>query len=242
MNDKVLSISDVIEKNLKTGRGYDAERRPRPLTSQEFFEISAEIGANQNTPRYVRMFNRLVDWIHQELPAKTAVEIGSGPGYLLHRLNQKGIRTVGSDGNEFSMAFFQKNHPEHADCYRLDPYFELEYPQVDMVISIEVFEHIPDAGLATLLPKIKNQLQPKFIVFSSTPHADPNPGWDFQWGHINLKQPDEWDKLFASYGYIRTKLKPSVTQWACVYVDEKHVNLLSLPARLTQKIKAFFTK
>jgi len=38
-----------------------------------------------------------------------------------------------------------------------------------------------------------------------------------QWGHINLKQPDEWARFFAEYGFKLQTTKPPVTEWAQLY-------------------------
>lgn len=240
MRSNQLTLAEVKARNSQLGRGFDALGQPRALTSAEFFEISAELGANQDNPDYVRLFDVTVDWICRWLPVRSAVEIGSGPGYLLHRLNERGIRTIGCDGNACSRQFFRDKHPEHADCYRLDPFFEQDYPPVDMLISIEVFEHIPDAGLATLMSRIKSELKPRFVVFSSTPHHDPDPDWDFQWGHINIKSPAEWDRLFLSYGYHRTDMRPPVSGWATLYVDQASLSawngLLARALRLFKRL------
>lgn len=113
--------------------------------------------------------------------------------------------------------FFLQHHPEFADRYVLDKFFEQDYDHVDAIISIEVFEHIPDTGLHNILKKLRDRIRPHFIVFSSTPNADPNPGWDMQWGHVNIKQPEEWDELFRSYGYELSTATPPVTEWASLY-------------------------
>ncbi len=70
-----------------------------------------------------------------------------------------------------------------------------------------------------ILAKVRGEVMPRFIVFSSTPHADPNPGWDFQWGHINIKPPEEWHALFRQYGCELADVRPPVTEWASLYVD-----------------------
>ncbi len=39
-----------------------------------------------------------------------------------------------------------------------------------------------------------------------------------QWGHINIKQPEQWDNFFAGYGFERqVNLKPPITEWAAIY-------------------------
>jgi hypothetical protein len=215
------SIADLMAENRQTGRGFDPIGNLRSLTAKEFFDISDELGCNQRNEDYRRLHEHFAVWIKQFLGIRTALEIGAGPGYLLYCLNQLGIDSVGVDGNEFSRAFFLEHHPDFAGKYVLDPLFEKPYHRADALVSIEVFEHIPDDGLHNIMAKVRDEIRPRFIIFSSTPYADPNPGWDFQWGHINIKQPEEWHALFRQYGYELTAAKPPVTEWASLYADPR---------------------
>ena len=220
-----LTISDVLELNKKRGYGYDEFKNFRPLTSKEFFDISCEIGCNQDNPEYRNLFEKLSRWISKNLKVQSALEIGSGPGYFLNCLNELGVDARGMDGNSFSQEYFKSKHPKYSDRYHLDPLFQESYSPVDVLLTIEVFEHIDDNGLVAVFKKIKEQIKPKFIVFSSTPHADPNEGWDLQWGHINMKPTTEWDKLFAQNGFVVSANRPPVTPWARLYINESVVHL-----------------
>lgn len=212
------TVTEVVQQAKNLGYGYDSASNFRPFTNPEFFEISARLGWNQDNPEYCRLFNNLADWIKGKLNPRTAFEIGSGPGYLLNCLNEVGIETHGIDGNPYSRDYFANKHRQHVDKYIIDPVFSNNYKEVDLLVSIEVFEHIEDPGIESIFKKIREQLKPKSIVFSSTPFADPNPGWDLQWGHINLKSTAIWDELFLQNGYLPALLIPPVTEWARLYV------------------------
>jgi 2-polyprenyl-3-methyl-5-hydroxy-6-metoxy-1,4-benzoquinol methylase len=215
-----LKIEEVLARNKIRGYGYDENHHPRALTSKEFYEISCELGLNQDNSEYRRLFENFSKWISRNLKAKTALEIGSGPGCLLYFLNKIGITTHGTDGNTFSRDYFVSKHPELSSHYHLDPFFEHNYEQVDLLISIEVFEHINDDGLASVFKKIREQVRPKIIVFSSTPYADPNAGWDEQWGHINMKPTEKWDELFSQNGFTASKMQVPITAWARLYISD----------------------
>lgn len=212
------SIPEVVAENRRSGRGYDRQGEPRPFTDTEFFQIADELGHTQRHAQYRAVHEHLAIWIRDSLPISTALEIGAGPGYLLYCMNKLGIDAYGVDGNEVFQAFYREHHPEFAQRYLLDRLFEQSYGRADAVVTIEVFEHIPEEGLHNILAKVQAQVRPKYIVFSSTPYADPNPGWDLQWGHINMKQPEEWQRLFRRYGYEVTPTRPPVTEWAALYV------------------------
>jgi SAM-dependent methyltransferase len=210
-SEEVRQIDHILD------RGVDASGEPRPFTAREFFERSDEAGFNQNNDGYRSLFKNFSRWCVEQFQFNSALEIGAGPGYLTFLLNRLGIDCIGVDGNDYSMRFFQKLHPKYADRYRLDPEFKNDYPEREALFAIECFEHIPDPALELLMNKVTTEIRPRLIFFSSTPHPDPDPIADFQWGHINLKQPDEWDRFFDGFGYRRRKEQPPITQWACVY-------------------------
>jgi 2-polyprenyl-3-methyl-5-hydroxy-6-metoxy-1,4-benzoquinol methylase len=199
------------------GRGFDAQGIPCSFSEREFFEISEEMGWNQNNPDYKNLFDALATYIMGLPNIKSSVELGCGPGYLLYCLNKSGIEALGVDANTYSKRMFDQQFPDFSSKYRIDPTFSTGYKKVDLFISIECLEHIADELLHQIMKKVRDELQPKFILFSSTSAPDPNPGWDIQWGHINLKQPQEWEAFFARYGYVLTEEKPPVTAWAALY-------------------------
>ena len=222
-----LSIEQVIEKNNILGRGRDSTGAVRPFTPEEFLEISHELGATQLYPPYRALHEHLAKWISNELKVKSTLEIGSGPGYLLNCLLELGVNAEGLDGSEVSRQFFLSQHPKHFRHYGIDPVFSKNYSQKDAVLSIEVFEHIPDDGLLKIMKKIRDEIKPKYVVFSSTPNVDPNPNWDIQWGHINIKQPEEWRALFKEFGFeVDDTKKPPVTEWADLYKNTNTAKLL----------------
>jgi hypothetical protein len=71
--------------------------------------------------------------------------------------------------------------------------------------------------LAKIMEKVAREIQPVFIIFSSTPFSHPQAEWDIQWGHINLKQPPAWEAFFLRYGYALAQERPPVTAWAMLF-------------------------
>jgi cyclopropane fatty-acyl-phospholipid synthase-like methyltransferase len=68
----------------------------------------------------------------------------------------------------------------------------------DMITSIEVFEHIPDEKLMPFIKELPHHCE--YFLFSSTPYPN-TPEFDEQWGHCNLKQTDEWIRIFTEAGF-----------------------------------------
>lgn len=237
-----LKTEEVLARNKNRNYGYDENKNIRALTDREFYDISCEMGSNQDNPQYRRLFDNFSRWIARTLGVNTGLEIGCGPGYLLYCLNKLGIDAHGTDGNPYSHEYFKSKHPALSHRYHLDPRLEKNYGQVDVLLSMEVFEHIEDEGLILVFRKIREQFKPKLIVFSSTPHPDLNPEWDQQWGHINIKPTAEWDDLFARNGFVASKMTVPFTEWSRLYVNKalvsepKYCRLLKKQSWLSRKI------
>jgi len=211
------TLEQMLAYNRLLGRGYDDQGAPRPFTEREFFQIVNEMGWNQRNPDYCRLFEDLTLFINKLPKVKTSLEIGCGSGYLLGCLNKAGVKAIGVDANPYSKKGFDLSFPEVASRYILDPLFSGNYERTDLLIAVECFEHISDDLLAKIMGKVSREIQPAFILFSSTPFPHPQAEWDIQWGHINLKQPHEWEAFFLRYGYALTQDKPPVTAWASLY-------------------------
>jgi SAM-dependent methyltransferase len=180
------------------------------FTEKEFFDWEIQHGLTPENPDYLALHTATANLIAPYKPRRV-LEIGPGMGTLLECLAQKGIYAAGIDTNRFHRDHFIRRNPPLADRYGLlDHKFDLS--SFDFVVSIEVFEHMPDE----LIHEYLKQLKPRYFLFSSTPHQA-TPEFDEQWGHINLKPEPAWVHLFSKYGY---KLKKKLTlpaEWALLF-------------------------
>jgi 2-polyprenyl-3-methyl-5-hydroxy-6-metoxy-1,4-benzoquinol methylase len=215
-------IHDVCLVNKITGRGLDSNFNYRAFTDEEFFMISHELNHNQLYPSFRALFENFALWIKENFNPKSVLDHGCGPGYLIHLLNEIDIYAIGVDGNPYSKKLFDELHLKYNANYILDKFFDAKYDTFEIFTSVECFEHIPDNGINKIMTRVSQEIKPNHIIFSSTPYADPNPGWDIQWGHINMKQPNEWHALFLKYGYqLIEGVTPPLTPWASVYKNTK---------------------
>jgi 2-polyprenyl-3-methyl-5-hydroxy-6-metoxy-1,4-benzoquinol methylase len=188
--------------------GLDKKRKP--LTFEEFFEVEKQAGWTPDNEAYKNLHYSLGQWIEKTFSPKLVIEIGSGSGALLEYFTRNAIHALGFDPCAPAQAYFAQRNPTSAHAYVVQHVKDVQLPEnIDVLVSIEVWEHISDDELRLLLEQMKTHV--KYFVFSSTPHSDPN---DDIWGHINIKSEEEWLKLFAEYNFFLSKHKPSVTPWA----------------------------
>ena len=162
----------------------------------------------------------LGEWILQKFRPESFVEIGSGAGLLLEYMCANVPDAIGCDMNPLCRQYFQGRNPAYSDRYFLKgpAEFAIERP-FDLGCSIEVFQNFGDEDLRSLMAQLAARCS--YFIFSSTPHASPSPALDMEWGHINLKQPGEWDALFAEFHFKRMPIKTPITHWASCYENVK---------------------
>jgi 2-polyprenyl-3-methyl-5-hydroxy-6-metoxy-1,4-benzoquinol methylase len=82
------------------------------------------------------------------------------------------------------------------------------------MLFIEVAEHMTDKEL----DKLFKSISPKYILFSSTSERTV---WDMAWGHINVKEQNEWVTFFENKGYSLVKETNVPTQWSKLFINGK---------------------
>lgn len=188
----------------------------KQLTHKEFFEAEIQMGITPDNPAYLNLHYNLGRTIIERFNPKTTLEIGAGVGTLLEYLLKQGVNSVGIDLNPCEMDFFATRNPEFAPNYKICalqdyPFSTLHMPIIDVVVSIEVFEHIADADILKALPDMAKKC--RWFLFSSTPETT---DWDLMWGHINVKPTEEWVKLFSPHFDLVERLTAPTT-WTLLF-------------------------
>lgn len=172
-------------------------------TEKEFFDHEISIGVSPHNPDYWNLMMGTANIIQNY--AKNVIEIGAGMGTLGECLESKGVSYYGIEPNQFHQAF-AKNRGQL--LHGID-----NYPnRCTMIVTIEVFEHLTDEQINEYMESI----EAKYLYFSSTPYTT-TPEFDSWWGHINIKQVDEWIEFFAEYGYTLERRLTIPTDWTLLF-------------------------
>ena len=173
-------------------------------TDKEFFDHEIEGGITPHNPDYWNLMMATANII-EEYDPKSVIEIGAGMGTLGECLTKLKINYYGIEPNEYHQAF-AKNRGQL--LHGLD-----DYPnQCDLIVTIEVLEHLTDEQINEYLENI----DAKYLLLSSTPYTT-TPEFDAWWGHINLKSVDEWIEFMAKYGYSLEKRLTIPTDWSLLF-------------------------
>ena len=190
------------------------------IDNKFFFDKSVELGFT--TTDYESLVNLHTNGARtlQIMGCTSVFEFGSGLGFFLSACQRIGLyKHVGYDINPYERDF--------AISKGIDPGRYLigkfkTHGSYDAIYSTEVFEHITDAELKKVMPILYKACN-KYFYFTSTPHASADPAWDIEWGHINIKQKDEWIALFKRHGFDYMRDANEVTSWGLLFTkNENH--------------------
>jgi len=190
------------------------------IDNKFFFDKSVELGFT--TRDYETLVNLHTNGARtlQIMGCTSVFEFGSGLGFFLSACQRVGLyKHVGYDINPYERDF--------AISKGIDPGRYLigkfkTHGSYDAIYSTEVFEHMTDAELRKVMPVLYNACK-KYFYFTSTPHASADPAFDIEWGHINIKQKDEWIALFKQHGFDFMQDATDVCSWGLLFTkNENH--------------------
>lgn len=155
------------------------------ITTKEFLEKELGWGISFDNPTFKNLAKVTAEQF-KDLPIKTVMDYGAGTGVYSDAFYNEGL-----------LVSVYEIWDEHKDYIRQNaPHLNIIHEPIttDLMAFIEVAEHMTDKEILSLFKAVK----PTYVLFSSTSEKT---DYDEQWGHINVKQQDEWVLMFNRMGY-----------------------------------------
>jgi len=131
----------------------------------------------------------LTPWIIENLKPKSVIDFGCGCGYFLQSICENNI---GLNFNKpHNLMIPELNFIQHD----LSEYFDSNHIKFDLVISLEVAEHLHPSSADMFIESLTDAAE-DYILFSA---ATPGQGGD---GHLNECPHSYWHHKFAEKGFI----------------------------------------
>ncbi|WP_376791080.1 class I SAM-dependent methyltransferase [Thermoflexus sp.] len=150
----------------------------------------------ERNEEWLRFFRAIADRIVAEIRPRTVLDVGCAMGFLVEALRDRGVEAFGIDISEFAIR--QARDDIKAYVYVasvLDPLPSALPSRYDLVVCIEVLEHLPSNRVDEAIKRLC-QLSDD-ILFSSTPD-------DYrEITHLNVQPPEYWAERFALHGFFR---------------------------------------
>jgi hypothetical protein len=170
------------------------------LTDKDFLKVELDNGISLDNPQFMDLAKHTIAQVNGY--GAKIIDFGCGVGAYSKAAMDAGFQVEAIEVFKAHRDYLKQNLPELKIIKKLK--------NVDIMLFIEVAEHMTDNQIFSLF----EEAHPIWILFSSTPHRTPN---DLAWGHINVKQPNEWDELFFKIGYRIHKHISLPTEWSKIY-------------------------
>lgn len=141
---------------------------------------------------WLRFFGGIADRIAADIAPRRVLDAGCAMGLLVEALVARGIDAHGVDISEYAIA---QAAPALAGRCRVGSLTTPLDAQYDLVVCIEVLEHMPADEARLALTNICAHASD--VLFSSSPT-------DFgETTHVNVQPPEAWAEAFAREGFLR---------------------------------------
>lgn len=167
-------------------------------TPAQFLEFELNNGINADNPTFIALAEATAKAVTE--PVISVLDFGAGTGVYSAAFHRAGYDVYAYEIWEEHKTYIREKFPYVK--FASKPF------TTDLMLFIEVAEHLTEEQNRNLFKEIR----PKYILFSSTPHK--NPGFDEDWGHINVQDKDYWLGLFKDLGYEFVRDLNVPTPWA----------------------------
>jgi SAM-dependent methyltransferase len=141
---------------------------------------------------WLALFNRFADRIVSDIHPRRVLDAGCAMGFLVEALRHRGVEAFGVDLSSYAIA--NVHDSVRAFCRQGSLTEELT-GQYDLIVTIEVLEHIPRHDAERAIDNICAHTAD--VLFSSTP-------FNYQEAtHVNVHPPDYWVEQFGRHGFFR---------------------------------------
>jgi len=134
--------------------------------------------------------------------ASSIMDIGCGRGFTLWWLKQKGWEVWGCDFSEYAVK------TALLPIHRLDVVTDVIDEQADIVMCVDVLEHIDMEDLPAALANIRTSMRMAAIIQTFIPGVDKNVVGKHADDHVTIMDKDSWQRLFEANGFRRHALEP----------------------------------
>ena len=163
----------------------------------------------QRDEAWLAFFGGIGKRIADEIRPQSVLDAGCAMGFLVESLRGLGVDAFGIDISHYAI---ENVHPSIRDYCREGSIAEPFDRDYDLIVCIEVLEHMPPEEAETALRNLCSHTND--ILFSSTP-------FDYKEAtHVNVRPPEYWAERFALNGFVRdVDFDASyITPWATRFV------------------------
>jgi SAM-dependent methyltransferase len=156
---------------------------------EEYYKTGFGPNPYERSAPWLNFYAGIVDEIIRSLGPRRVLDAGCALGMMVEAFWDRGVEAEGVDISDYAIANVRGDMREYCRVASLTEPFTSRY---DLIVCIEVLEHMPADAAATAVENIAASTDT--VLFSSSPR-------DFEEvTHVNVRPPLSWMKLFGRHG------------------------------------------
>lgn len=195
----------MSEQATSTGPGQ--QENPSAEYGRYYYRHDCGVPYERNS-HWLEFFGKVADGIVRDLRPATVLDAGCAMGFLVEALRERGVEAWGIDVSEYAISQVHESVREYCQVGTLAEPLPRRY---DLIVSIEVLEHIPSAEANAAIANLCAATDR--LLLSTTPD-------DYgEATHLNVQPPEAWSAALAGEGFLREVERDAsyVTPWAALY-------------------------
>jgi 2-polyprenyl-3-methyl-5-hydroxy-6-metoxy-1,4-benzoquinol methylase len=164
------------------------------LNSDYYDEEYYEHGKGYHGYRDIGQFDAEALRLFQKYNPKTVLDLGCAKGFLVKSLRDIGVSAFGIDVSEYAISQAEDRVAEYLFVHDFTQEKSVEFPQYDLIVSYDTFEHIPEERLTAVKRFLKDH-GTRFYIKVGTVDT---PDWQHDASHITIKELDFWKEWFPN--------------------------------------------
>lgn len=150
---------------------------------------------------FSEQYNIWADEIIAKYNPTSVLDIGAAKGFLVKALRDKGVKAYGLDVSEYALDNAIPEVTNYLFLHDITSPRELEIPKVDLIVSTDTFEHIPEDKLE-LVKMFMLQHGDRYFIRVATPDT---PNWEHDPTHITIKPLTYWIEFWEDADWQESK-------------------------------------
>jgi hypothetical protein len=162
----------------------------------------------ERNDHWLEFFGRIADGIARELEPASVLDAGCAMAFLVEALRKRGVEAWGIDISDFAISRVHESVRDHCRVASITEPLPRRY---DLIVCIEVLEHLPPADTDAAIANLCANTDRLLLSSSPTDYGEAT--------HLNVRAPEAWSALLAREGFLRD-LEADVsyvTPWAALY-------------------------
>lgn len=164
---------------------------------QEYFDGGKGYSKYDYSGQYDDWAENIINLFHP----RSVLDVGCAKGFLVQALMARNVPTWGIDVSEYAIEEADSEIADRLFVWDITSPKQIELPKVDLVISMDTFEHIPEDKLHLAQMFMLNHGD-RYFIRVATPDT---PDWQHDASHITIKPLEWWHDFWEEAVFEESK-------------------------------------